>query len=90
MRANCAASLPNSDQFTDGAPFLQNSVGTGAQLRTNIGGSPDLTEEQSTTVNLGIVLTPRFLPSVSLAVDYYEIDIDDPIVTPDPGSILDR
>jgi iron complex outermembrane recepter protein len=90
LAANCAASLPNSGQFTPDNTFTQFTVGTGAQIRTNIGGSPDLSEEQSNTVNLGIVLTPSFLPEVSLAVDYYEIEIDDPIVTPDPSNILNR
>lgn len=84
VMANCAASLPNSDQFTAANPFDQASVGTGGQLRSNIGGNPDLEEERARTINVGFVFQPRFLPDLAVAVDYYDIEIDDPQVNPDP------
>jgi len=50
--------------------------------RTNTvitGGNPDLSEEEADTITAGIVLTPGFLPNFSLAVDYWDIEIEDAI-----------
>jgi len=47
--------------------------------RTNTvitGGNPDLEEEEADTFTAGIILTPRFLPDFSLAVDFWDIEID--------------
>jgi iron complex outermembrane recepter protein len=45
----------------------------------NATGNPDLTPEIADGYNVGIVLTPRFMPRFSMAVDYYKISITDAI-----------
>lgn len=68
--ANCAA-FGLSPDFQSQSLNRTNTVITG--------GNPDLDEEQADTFTAGVVLTPRFLPNLSLAVDYWEIEIDDAI-----------
>lgn len=43
------------------------------------GGSLDLKEETADTLTFGTVIAPRFLPGLTLAVDYYDIRIKDAI-----------
>lgn len=43
------------------------------------GGNPDLKPEIADTINLGVIVQPRFLPGFSASVDYFEIDISDSI-----------
>lgn len=43
------------------------------------GGNPNLKVEKSTSWTVGGVLTPRFVPGLSLSVDYYDIKVDDVI-----------
>src|SRR6185437_6537660 len=57
-----------SDVFTAGIqpnPYIENSSG----------GNPNLSPETSNTVTFGTVLTPRFMPDLSLAVDWYRIEV---------------
>lgn len=41
------------------------------------GGNPDLTEEEADTLTIGVVFTP--MDALSLAIDYYDIEITDAI-----------
>lgn len=43
------------------------------------GGNADIRAERGKTFTAGAVLTPRFLPGLSLAVDHYNIKIDDAV-----------
>jgi len=43
------------------------------------GGNPDLTEETSDTLTLGVVIQPRFLEGLLLTVDYWDIEIKDAV-----------
>ena len=52
-----------------------------------LGGNPKLKPEVGTTTNVGIVLTPRFLPGFSATVDYADIKITDVITTYGPNLI---
>jgi outer membrane receptor protein involved in Fe transport len=45
------------------------------------GGNPDLRPEVAATMTLGVVITPRMLPGLSLAVDYFDIRVRDVITT---------
>ena len=45
------------------------------------GGNPDLQEETADTYTIGVVLEPRFVPGLSISVDYYDIDIEDAIAS---------
>ena len=42
-------------------------------------GNQELFEETADTITFGVVLTPRFLPNLTLIVDYYDINVEDAI-----------
>lgn len=44
-----------------------------------IRGNPDLQPEEADTFTLGVLLTPRFIPGLSIAADFYDITIDNAI-----------
>lgn len=43
------------------------------------GGNPNLFEESSDTFTIGTVLSPKFLDGLNIAIDYYDISIEDAI-----------
>ncbi|HYW17034.1 MAG TPA: TonB-dependent receptor [Allosphingosinicella sp.] len=45
------------------------------------GGNPNLSEESSDNYTVGFVLTPRFVPGLSISVDGYDITVDKVIST---------
>jgi iron complex outermembrane receptor protein len=53
------------------------------------GGNPNLQEEEATSITYGFVFNPRFLPDLTVSVDFYDIEIDDVIVSPTPPSLAD-
>ncbi len=50
-----------------------------SQFAGRTGGNPNLQEEESTSLTYGVVLQPRFIPGLSVTVDYWNIEIDDAI-----------
>lgn len=64
VAANCDA---------DGASGEQ----TNSQLPTVFGGNPDLEPETATSLTAGLVFSPDFLPDFNIAVDWYQIELDD-------------
>lgn len=59
-----------------------------SQLKVSQGGNPNLKAETSDNISFGVVLTPSFIPNLSVAVDWYDIEIEDAISTPDPVQII--
>jgi len=51
------------------------------QYNALAGGNPDLTVEVADTFTAGVVLTPPSINGFSLAIDYYDIQIDDVITS---------
>lgn len=49
------------------------------------GGNPSLLPEESESFTFSMVLQPRFLPDVSLVLDYYEIELTNVIATVTPA-----
>lgn len=45
------------------------------------GSNPNLTEETSNSWTIGAVIQPRFIPGLSLSVDYYDITVNDIIAS---------
>ncbi|MFA6219312.1 MAG: TonB-dependent receptor [Erythrobacter sp.] len=45
------------------------------------GSNPNLTEEKSDSYTLGAVFTPRFIPGLSLTVDYFDVRVNDVITS---------
>jgi iron complex outermembrane recepter protein len=65
--------------------FVQAALGF-AQVS---GGNPNLTEETSDTMTIGAVLRLPFLERFNLAVDYYEIEVEDAVDTINAQTTLD-
>jgi iron complex outermembrane recepter protein len=73
VRALCIATgVPAANVGQD---FLQPN----AQIQGSFGGNPNLQEEVADTWTVGAVFSPRFLPRLNIAVDYYDIQIDNAI-----------
>lgn len=58
-------------------------------IASSLGGNPGLRPETSESFTFSTVLRPRFVPNLSIVLDYYEITIDDVIVTPGGQAIAD-
>lgn len=60
---------------------LRNTLQVGASQGFTVtsGGNADLSEEESDTLTVGMVLQPPFAPRLSIAVDYFDITVDDAI-----------
>lgn len=50
-------------------------------------GNPRLRPEQSKSLALGLIFTPRFLPGLRLSVDYTRVKKSDEIISPSPETI---
>ncbi|NPD70139.1 TonB-dependent receptor (plasmid) [Lichenicola cladoniae] len=81
--ANCNRVL--SSAGLSPASFMQQQT----QLYTYIGGNSRLQPETSRQLDLGTVITPRWIPDLSMTVDYYRIKIANHITAPDAQTILD-
>ena len=64
--ANCQADL---------GALLPNLLSSTYSLPIVSGSNPNLTSEKSDSYTVGAVLRPRFIPGLSLTVDYYKIDV---------------
>jgi outer membrane receptor protein involved in Fe transport len=62
-----------------------------AQIEGAFGGNPNLQEEQGDTWTAGVVLRPRFIPRLNVAVDWYKIRVKGAIAAAGGGvqGILD-
>jgi outer membrane receptor protein involved in Fe transport len=56
-------------------------VQTQAQIEGFFGGNPNLEEERSTTWTAGAVIRPRFIPRLNIAVDWYDIVVENAVTT---------
>jgi outer membrane receptor protein involved in Fe transport len=54
-------------------------VGASQGFTVTSGGNPNLKEEESDTVTVGLVLEPPVAPRLSIAIDYFDITVDDAI-----------
>lgn len=77
--ANCAAAGITQ-------PFQSNIVDASAQI--SVSGNPDLSNEEADSRTWGVVLRPRWVPSLSLAVDWIEIDLTNAIVSLDAVAVM--
>ena len=57
-------------------------------VNTKQGGNENLDPEESETVSFGVVLTPEFLPGLTLSVDYFDVEVTGAIAVPDPQFLL--
>ncbi len=68
--------LSSSGPFLD--PLTQFNPGG---IQTLSGGNPNLVPESSRTYTGGVVLTPSFIPGLTMSVDYYKIKLTNAITT---------
>ena len=78
--ANCEAFL---DRYPGATPLLA----TTAPVAGRAGGNPDLENEQADSFTFGVIARPRFIPGLSIAVDYLNISIKQPIARLSVGQI---
>ncbi len=95
-----ADSFPNiSDPCKGPAPLPPNCTpsqnvppqGTGdlrTQLRTRVGGNPDLKPEKAQIFTAGVVLEPRMVRNLSVTIDYYNVNVENTITTIGASTIL--
>lgn len=82
-RANCQRAVINAGLATDTAgatTFLNNYVPSGAGIQGNFTGSPGLLPEKGTSWTVGGVLTPRFIPGLTMAADYINVEVANQII----------
>jgi iron complex outermembrane receptor protein len=81
----CDTSGNNQGDFCDVPPgFTQ----VGDQVPTNIGGNQELQPEKAETFTAGVVWTPSFVEDLSITLDYFDIQVEDAITSPDLQRIL--
>lgn len=81
LAANCRLDPGIQALFARQADQNQDQIyeQAGNNIYSPNGGNLDLKEETADTLTLGAVFAPRFIPGLSLAVDYYDISIKDAI-----------
>jgi outer membrane receptor protein involved in Fe transport len=72
---NCLAQVGGNAAILAGIPNVTQS------LPVISGSNPTLTEETSDSYTFGAVIQPRFIPGFSLSIDYYQIKVEDVIVS---------
>lgn len=80
-----AAGSTGSSVISD--PFLGGEAYT-TQLITT--GNPTIRPEKANTITFGAVLTPRFIPGLSLSADYWDVKIRDAITSVSGSSTVDQ
>jgi outer membrane receptor protein involved in Fe transport len=86
--ANCAAAGVPTTEVINGVTTAWTNVPSSG-IRGLNGSNPNLNEEKGTSLTLGAVFQPRFIPGLSLTVDYYDITVDNVILALTPQTIID-
>ena len=87
--ANCAAAgVPVSEVVNGQTVPFTNVPASG--IRGLSGSNPNLNEERGTSLTIGFVAQPRFVPGLSLSVDYYDITVDNVIFTLGAQTVIDQ
>jgi outer membrane receptor protein involved in Fe transport len=82
LKAVCLAQ--GAPAFTIGA--ITNP--TAGQANITTGGNINAKPETSDSYTIGGVIQPRFVPDLSISVDYYHIVINDALTVPTPGDLV--
>jgi outer membrane receptor protein involved in Fe transport len=73
-------------QFSPFDPLINQSYSVQTVTRGNAGLEP----EKADTLTAGVVLSPSFVPSLRLSVDYYDIKLEGAILALSAAAIVDR
>ncbi|MFC4727696.1 TonB-dependent receptor plug domain-containing protein [Coralloluteibacterium thermophilus] len=91
IRANCGRDIANPDTFRQLQQGFVQSTGPNVQTPVPFfsgAANPLLTPETSVSKNLGVVWSPTFAPTLSFALDWWNVRIENTIVSDTPGDIL--
>ncbi|KAF1723038.1 TonB-dependent receptor plug domain-containing protein [Pseudoxanthomonas wuyuanensis] len=93
VRASCAAGLPsgvNPDTFRQLAQGFVPTTNAAAQTPVAFitGSNPDVKPEESTSKTLGAVWSPGFAQGLNLALDWWEIRVENTIINDTANLIL--
>jgi outer membrane receptor protein involved in Fe transport len=89
-QANCAAQLSAIGRSIAGFdPNADPISPANTSLLGRAGGNRALQEEKARTWTAGVVLRPRFIPNLQLAVDWYDIRIKQAINTPTAQELVE-
>lgn len=80
--ANCRAAVIAAGFASDqnsAATFLANFTPSGSSLLGTYSGTPDLKPERGKSWTVGAIVTPRFIPGLSLTADYIDLLLQDTI-----------
>jgi iron complex outermembrane recepter protein len=90
-----AAPLNNAELraicIAQGAPaFVIGSIQspTASQANSTVGGNLALKPEKADTYTFGVVFQPEFVPGLSVAIDWFDIKVNDAISAPTPGDAI--
>lgn len=89
IATNCRSIQVIQDRINANGIFLltqPEQQGTGGF----IGGNPEVNEETAEAYTLGLVWEPTFIDNFSLALDFYDIEIDDGIALTPRNTVLQR
>lgn len=64
------------------------AVQPNSQIRTTVGGNPELQPESATSRQIGFVWSPPYVPGLDVAADYYKIEITNAVGRISAQSIL--
>lgn len=84
IASNCRSVAGIADTIATDGVFRQLST----SIEGPSAGNPGLKEETADTLTLGAVFTPRFVPGLSMTVDYFKIKIRDAIGSLDGDELL--
>ncbi|KPP80370.1 MAG: TonB-dependent receptor [Oceanicaulis sp. HLUCCA04] len=84
--ANCRAGSAGAGLPPIPVGFTANAVNASVQGFT--GGNPNLTPELANSYNIGLIWSPRWVPGLTLGIDYINIAIDQAITSFTPTQIV--
>jgi iron complex outermembrane receptor protein len=89
-QGNAALSAVCIAQGASAAQIAAGSIADPAAGQANAtgGGNPGLRPEVADTFTVGAVLTPGFLPGLSLTVDYFNIKVNGAVSSPAPADVI--
>jgi outer membrane receptor protein involved in Fe transport len=85
--ANTAICANTSFAAPTGAPFV-NCTARASSVGFSSGGNGNLVQEEGKSYTIGAILTPRFIPGLSVTVDYYNIEVKNLIAALTAQTIL--
>ncbi|NML04471.1 TonB-dependent receptor [Sphingomonas sp. G-3-2-10] len=86
--ANCAAAGVPTSEIIAGVSVPWTNVPSSG-IRGLNGSNSNLEEERGTSITIGAVFQPRFLPGFSLTVDYYDIKVENVIFSLGAQTVID-